>query len=253
MQIILNEKNYVEHILSKKTMEPSKTNSFLNLYARYLYHEKNLGKQSITQKLHTFMKEEYPRYHPADWTTKIETYTNRAQKYPLCQCSGVWITERELQTIEHIQNKVLERLAFTLLCLSKFRNFQNPENQNWIHYSNHQIYTMACINTTAFEKDSNFNKLKELGLIKYAKKINNLGIQILFADENSERTLLIKDFRKLGYEWRLYKGEKFVRCTICGLLVKDTNGRRKHCKDCAEQQNRQKVLQRYYLEKNKAL
>ena len=66
-------------------------------------------------------------------------------------------------TIEEIHDKVLERLAFTLLCLAKFRNFRNPNNNNWVNYSNGEIYSMACINTTAFEKDVKFNKLKELG------------------------------------------------------------------------------------------
>lgn len=222
---------------------------FLSMYARYLYHEKNLRRTGIMKELNLFMENNYPHYNPVDWTASLEKYANKAGKYPLCQCSGIWITASELTAIDKIHDKVLERLAFTLLCLAKFSNFRNPNNNNWVNYTNGEIYSIACINTTAFEKDMKFNKLKELGLIEYAKKVNSLNIQILYIEEDSQKKLFVSDFRKLGYEWRLYKGEKYIRCTTCGILVKNTNGKRKYCKDCAENQNKMKSLQRYYENK----
>ena len=91
---------------------------------------------------------------------------------------------------------------------------------------------MACISTTAFEKDVKFNKLKELGLIEYAKKINNLNIQVLYIDDESENKLFVSDFRKLGYEWRLYKGEKYIRCADFGILTRKKKGTTKYCSNC---------------------
>lgn len=219
----------------------SKTSVFLSMYARYLYHEEEMRKTGIIRKLDEFMKSRYPRYNPVNWSANIEKYASKADKYPLCKCNGVWITKDELKTIEDLHNKVLERLAFTLLCLAKFSNFRNTQNNNWVNYSNGEIYNMACINTTAFDKDLKFNQLRDLGLIEYAKKINNLNIRILFLNDESENVLFISDFRKLGYEWRLYKGEKYVRCADCGILVKNTNGKRKFCKECAENNNREKT------------
>lgn len=216
------------------------------MYARYLYHEKGLRKASIIKELNNFMENYFPRYNPVDWMTTIEKYANKSSKYPLCQCEGVYITKNELKTIKEINNKVLERLAFTLLCLAKFRNYRNSNNNNWINYSNGEIYSMACINTTAFDKDIRFNKLKELGLIEYAKKVNNLNIQVLYIDDESEKELFVSDFRRLGYEWRLYKGEKYIRCSDCGILVKNTNGKRRYCKECATEQNKQKTLEKYH-------
>lgn len=219
------------------------------MYARYLYHEKTLRKASIVKELKCFMESIYPHYNSVDWDVSIEKYANKASKYPLCECKGVWITNNELKTIEEIHDKVLERLAFTLLCLAKFRNYRNPNNNNWVNYTNGEIYSMACINTTSFEKDIKFNKLKELGLIEYAKKVNNLNIQVLYIDEDCERIFFVSDFRKLGYEWRLCKGEKYIRCADCGILVKNTNGKRRYCKECAENQNRTKTLEKYYEKK----
>ncbi len=180
------------------------------------------------------MEEAYPRYNPVDWAINIEKYANLANKYPLCECNGVWITENELSTIEQLHNKVLERLAFTLLCLAKFRNFQNADNNNWVNCSNGEIYKLACINTTAFDKDIKFNTLNEYGLIEYAKKVDNLNIQVLYIEDTSEKKLFVSDFRKLGYEWRLYKGEAFIRCSDCGMLTKKNSNRSKYCKECAK-------------------
>lgn len=168
--IILNEKAYVEDLLLHKNFDSSKASHFLSMYARYLYHEKNLPKAGILKELHFFMEQNGRHYNPVDWTGRFEKYANKAGNYPLCECDGIWITEHEIKTIEQIHDKVLERLAFTLLCLAKFQNYRNPNNHHWIPYPNGEIYAMACINTSAFEKDRKLNRLKELGLIAYAKK-----------------------------------------------------------------------------------
>ena len=111
---------------------------------------------------------------------------------------------------------------------------------------------MACINTTAFEKDVKFNKLKELGLIEYAKKINNLNIQVLYIDDESENKLFVSDFRKLGYEWRLYKGEKYIRCADCGILVKgNRNNTKRYCQQCAIDNEKLNALMRKRRQREK--
>ncbi len=238
---------YVDNVLKSKNICTSKICTFLSIYARYLYHVKGFRKTRIIKELNNFMNKNYPHYNTVDWSDNLEKYAKKAKKYPLCECNGIWITENELKTIEEIHDKVLERLTFTLLCLAKFRNFRNPKNNNWVSYSNGEIYSMACINSSAFEKNIKFNKLKEFGLIKYAKTIDNLNIQVLYIDDDSEKKLFISDFRKLGYEWRLYKGEKYIRCTDCGILVKNTNGKRKYCKECAKNVDKENARKRMQI------
>ena len=108
---------------------------------------------------------------------------------------------------------------------------------------------MACINTTAFDKDLKFNQLRELGLIEYAKKVNNLNIRVLYIDNDSESKIFVSDFRKLGYEWRLNNGEPYIRCADCGILVRKNKGTTKYCKYCKSENE----LARYkrYNEKRK--
>ena len=208
-----------------------------------------MRKQKIITELDDFMKSNYPHYNPVDWMQIIERYANKAGKYPLCKCPGVWITEHELTTITGIRDKVLERLAFTLLCLAKFRNFRNSNNNNWVSNDDGEIYKLARITTSAFDKGIRFNKLRELGLIEFAKKVDNLNIQVLFVEDDSDNVLFVSDFRELGNEYRLYKGEKYIYCSDCGILVKNTNGKRKYCKECAAKIDKQKALNRYYKSK----
>ena len=75
--------------------------------------------------------------------------------------------------------------------------------------------------------------LKEQGFISLSKKIANLNLQINFVDDNSPTVLKISDFRELGYEYMLWKGNKYIRCAECGRLMKPLCNRAKYCKDCA--------------------
>lgn len=231
--IILNEKDYVEQLLMSDQIDFSKPYQILSILARYYCHICSYNGEKLIELLQYFMEHHYPRYNPVDWRDSIETCAERALKYPLCQCSGIWITVNELDVIKQIKDKVLERLAFTLLCLAKYHNFKNGSNQSWVNNPDSEIYRLACITTNSYDKDIRFHRLKESGLIDFAKKIDNLSIKVLFVDDDSERHLCITDFRKLGYEWRLYKGEDYIRCTGCGILVRKTSINKKYCKDCA--------------------
>jgi len=214
--------------------DPAQIRSSLGLLARYYYFESGCQKEDIMEKLDAFMERHYPRYHPVDWSLSIEKHAARAAKYPLCQCPGIWVTQQELQTISDINHKVLERLAFTLLCLARFKNFRNENNHDWVNDSNAEIYKLACINTTAFEKDLKLSQLRDMGLIEFAKKVDNPSIHVLFLHKESEPVLFIRDFRKLGLEWRLYKGEPYIRCANCGILIKKTSNSKKYCPECAQ-------------------
>jgi hypothetical protein len=50
--------------------------------------------------------------------------------------------------------------------------------------------------------------------------------------------LFVSDFRALGYEYRKYCGENFIRCSDCGVLTKgNEKNTRRYCKDCGVNTN----------------
>lgn len=203
------------------------------------YNKQVLGykKKKNIEAINSFMAENYLFYNPVSWYITVEKYVNHSGKYPLCQCSGVYITQNEVDIIDGIGDRILSRLLFTLVCLAKFYNFRNPKNNNWIDLSDNEIFEMACITTTSLDKDYTLYKLYEQGFIDFTERVDDLKIKvdIIKADDNSKNVLFINDFRKLGYEWLLYKGERFIRCAKCGVLFRKTakmSNNRNRCNDC---------------------
>lgn len=192
------------------------------------------NKQEIKKELDSFMHKNYPRYNPVDWFAMIESVAEKADKYTLCECDGVTITENEINIIKSVEDKVLERLLFTLLCMAKFLNFRNENNNDWVNFDDSEIFKIANISISAFNKGIKLNTLRELGLIEYAKRIDNLNIRVLYIDKSDDATniLLVDDFRSLGNEWRLYCGENYIRCNECGKLIRKTSKNKKYCTDC---------------------
>lgn len=157
-----------------------------------------------------------------------------AGKNKLFEINEVWITKTELARILELRNKDLEKLAFTLLCLAKLNNIKNPKNNNWVNLNAKEIFQLARINCNISERYAKLGRLKELSLIKFPKKNDNLSSQVQFINDKSEKVLSVKDFRELGYEYLAFKGENFTRCQECGRLVKNNKYKnRKYCTDCA--------------------
>ena len=104
---------------------------------------------------------------------------------------------------------------------------------------------MANINTSIKRQSSMFGQLKDAGMIRFSKQIDNLSVQVLFA-EDGDAALRVTDFRNLGYQYMKYHGEPYFECAHCGLTdkIKSATQRRpqKYCAQCAvEIRTRQNV------------
>ena len=233
--IVLNEKEYAEQCLKSKTIG-DKPFFTLSILAKYYYHCHGYRKKKITDLLISFISECYPRYscNRADWDAHIEKMAASAGKYTLFEIDGIWITRAELDTIEGIHNKVLERLAFTMLCLAKLGNARNCKNNGWVNYTAKDIYSMARISCSVIDRYEKLSQLNQLSLLEFPKKNDNLSSRVTYVDDDSEKVLFIYDFRELGYEYLKYKGENFIRCRECDILVRNNKcGDKKSCSNCA--------------------
>jgi hypothetical protein len=180
------------------------------------------------------MDRNYRNYREDEWLNTIQKYIKNAKKYPLVEVDGVWVTESELKIIKDINNKALEKLAFTLLCLAKFNNIKNIKNNNWVNNEESVLFRLSRVSSDKRKKAKQISKLRELGLVEYAKKIDNLSLKVTFIDEDSEKELFISDFRELGYEYLIYRGENLTRCADCNILVRNNKQKtRKYCNECA--------------------
>lgn len=232
--IILDEKKYAEKCLKNGLMD-LKPYYVLCLLAKY-YHHLGYRKKKITSLLLDYLSKYYPRYefNEFSWKESIDKIARNVGKHKLYEISGVKITKSEMETIQNIHNKVLERLAFTMLCLAKFYNLKNPKNNGWVNTDSKEIYKYARISCKAIEREIKIGKLRNIGLIELPKKNGNLNCRVTFINDDDDEELFISDFRELGYEYLLYKGGNFIRCAECGILTRgNKSGNKKYCKDCA--------------------
>lgn len=233
--ILLNEKEYAERCLKEKVID-GKPYFSLSILAKY-YHNKGYKRKKIIELLTDFMDKSYSRYagNKSEWRNSIETIAKNANKYPLYEIDGVWITESEIQTISSLNNQSLEQLLFTMLCIAKLNRIKNPNNEGWVNTSAKEIFELARVSCSSLKRNEVIGALYDLGLLDLPKDNVKLSVKVKFIDDASENKLFVSDFRELGYEWLYYRGEKFIRCQECGILTRYTKNR-KYCKNCASQE-----------------
>jgi uncharacterized C2H2 Zn-finger protein len=235
MLIVLNEKEYAEECLKNKTVN-GKPFYTLSILAKYYYSCFGYKKKKISELLTEFIKITYPKYiySKATWDENIEKIAKNAGKYELHEIDGVWITKAELETIEKINNKVLEKLAFTLLCLAKLANARNHKNANWVNNDTQEVFNLARVSCNRSDRYAKLCQMHQLSLLEFPKRLDNLSCRVTYIDEDSEKKLFVSDFRELGYEYLKYKGENFTRCKECNILFRNNkNKTKKYCNSCS--------------------
>lgn len=225
---------YAENCLKNKDIGESPYNT-LNILARYYYHIFGFRKKRIITNLLRFLSESYPRYEldELSWRATVDRIASAAGKHKLLESSGVKITKSEMQTIKELNNRVLERLAFTMLCLAKLWDQRNPKNNGWVNEDSKTIFESARIVCSSEEREVKIGTLWNLGLLEFARRNDNLNCRVTFIDDDDAEELFVSDFRELGYEYLLYRGEKFIRCAECGILTRNNSAStRKYCRNC---------------------
>lgn len=233
--IILDEKKFAEDCI-QNGLVVMKPYFVLSILSRYYYHCCGYKKKKIKELLFDFLKKYYPKYELDGffWQNAIERLADKAKDNELMIIKGVSITESEMNKIKELNNRSLERLAFALLCLAKFQNARNSSNNGWVNLSSKQIFDCARIVCKKDERDRKLGQLRDLGYLEFPKRIDNVNNRVTFIDDNSPEVLFVSDFRELGYEYRKYCGEDFIRCAECDILIKgNKNGTKKYCKQCA--------------------
>lgn len=233
--ILLNEKRFAEECITSG-LNGQKPYFVLSLLARYYYHACGCKKKEIKEKLTEYLKKYYPRYEidEYDWEEAIDKLAGKAGKYPLYEIDGVSIKVSEMETIRKINDKVLERLAFTMLCIAKLNNRKRERNNGWITTDSADLFNYARITCSAYERELKICMLYKMGLLELPKRLDNLNIRVAFICDSGDEALFVSDFRELGYEYQLYRGKNYVRCAECGILIKgNKNGTKKYCNNCA--------------------
>lgn len=232
--ILLNEKRFAESCI-KGGLNGQKPYFVLSILASY-YSGEGLKKKEIRERLIDYLRKYYPRYDidECDWSEIIDKLTTKAANRKLFEIEGVSISKKEMETIKSIKDKVLERLAFTMLCIAKLNDIKNPKNNGWVNTDAKDLFTYARITCSAFDRDVKIGMLGRMGLLEFPKRLDNLNIRVKFICDDGDEALFVSDFRELGYEYQYYNGQNFIRCAECGLLIRgNKNGTKRYCRNCA--------------------
>lgn len=234
MGIVLNEYDLAEDTISSRSLGRRPVEA-LSRVAKY-YYANGYRKQEIRKKLATLLLQSDPSASLCSWSGTLDRLAAGAGRYKLIRVEKVTVTCGELERIGELGGTQLRRLAFTLLCLSKYWDAANPRNNHWVNSPDKEIMAMANIKTSVRRQSELFAALMEAGLIRFSRKVDNLNVCVLFS-EDGKGELEVVEFRNLGYQYSMHMGGAFFVCENCGLTVpadSQTKGRRrKYCRDCA--------------------
>lgn len=235
MTIVLNEHEWAEEMINSRSLgkKPYET---LCRVAKY-YIDKNYSKKDVRSMLDTFLLQCEPTASLPKWSETLDYAVNRALKYDAVQIENICISKNEMEIIDKLDGTQLKRLAFTLLCLSKYWDIVNPNGDHWVNNKDSEIMRMANINTSIKRQSLLYHTLNEKGLIQFSKKIDNTNVRVCFVDNTDDIAIKVCDFRNLGYQYLKYHGEPYFECQNCGVTTKFNNpvkgAKQKYCKECA--------------------
>ena len=239
MSIVLNERECAIEALQRYALglKPSETISRITKY----YRSEGYKKNEVRNMVEAFMLKCDPNISIAKWQDVIDRNVRDVDKYPLIELDGIPITQSELDACAGLPGKQMKRLMFTLICVSKFYNAVNAKNKNWVNHPDKEIFKMANVVTSIKRQSLMLNDLREAGLIRFSRKVDNININVTCIDNDGDPVLVITDYRNLGYQYMRYCGEPYIECASCGVVIKRVGKNHKYCGDCSADIHRQKA------------
>lgn len=232
MSIVLNENEWAEYAIANRQLgrAPMET---LGRVARYYCQSQGYQKREVRALLEDFLLQCDPGVTLVKWSDALDRLTKTADRYPLVELDGIDVTHSELETVGELDKPQLQRLAFTLLCVAKYWNAVREQNNGWVNTADREIMRLANINTSIKRQSLMLHDLRERGLVRFSRRVDNLNIQVRFIQTNSPVKLRVIDVRSLGNQYMLYRGGPYIQCAQCGLTMRKRSNVHKYCPDCA--------------------
>lgn len=239
MDIILNEREWVQKMIQSQNLGKKPFDTLVRTASVYLA-DGNSKKQTRSM-LEEFVLRCVPNASMIEWSRLLDGVMKSVAKRKLAEIPYIGVSQAELDTIALQPGKQARRLAFALLCISKYWDIINTENNHWVNSPDGDIMKIANVRTSVRRQSLLYSQLRDAGLIRFSKKVDNLNVQVLFGDDEPP-VMKITDFRNLGFQYLNHVEGGFFECANCGLTVRNERikdgvvqrGRRAlYCKDCA--------------------
>lgn len=242
MDIILNEREYVERLLTENIL-PNKPVAAISRIARYYYHA-GYKKQAIGPLLESYILRCDPCANIVKWQNVIDRSVRSSDKYDLIEIDCIPITQAELDICKGLEMVRFQRLMFTLICLAKLSNAITKSDAGWVNVKDKEFFRLANVAVTIKEQSLMLNDLRESGLVSFSKKVDNVNVRVDCLDKDGDPVAYVSDFRNLGNQYMLYTGSAYMNCVMCGLTIKRTGRRQKYCPSCSAEVNKKNTYDR---------
>lgn len=236
--IVLNENEWAEEKIKTYDLGDN-TYETLGRIAKY-YISNGCAKEYTEQMLNRFLLRCNPDVSLPRWSDAIQRIVKYASSNPPINIGSIGVTSSEMNYIDNIDGTQARRLAFTLLCLAKYYDAIKETNNHWVGTKDSVIVSLANIKASINRQCNLFRKLRDIGFLEFAKRVDNTSIRVIILDnqnKDEDIALSIYDFRNLGYQYLMYRGEPFYKCENCGITTKKDNSKKanglKYCKECA--------------------
>lgn len=257
-EFIFDEKKYAEDMIFDHKVDRSNINAYIFQLAKYNYFVENMDDDSNYHNIIDYLRKYCSMFAESDYCIKIEKIIKQVKKREYVKVDSIKIRQSELDFIKSLDNIRQEKLAFVLLCISKFNHEAYHTNDYWVNnYSIGTVGTLARVHVTKQEKLELYRELYLKHAFELSNKIGTFNQRILFVSEDENDPVVLElneiDYKELAYTYLYYKNgfSGYARCEKCGRLIRKKANNQKYCKECSQIVEKEKCRQRVQKHREK--
>lgn len=236
--LIINEKRFVEDIISSTTLSEDITvNNAINYMTRYYTEYTDLSLEDITKVICDKMESfnlSITVYQPHKATARIKRIYNAVKLDKLNNLrdiDSIPLYKSEFDLIMQCNNDREKKVLFTLYILARYTN-----RYGWVYQPESDIYKLSNVSTTTKNQPDIFYSLLKKGFIKDTKKVDDLKVGVNLSDGNEDVVLEVTEIKSLGNLLLVSISDKHKQCECCGKMIRIKSKFKapKYCTGCAE-------------------
>lgn len=233
ISMILDEKKYIEQIIHRGKTNKDNLTDVLKILGMYYAQECGYTDEQIKTEFNNFYLKTYGHEPNIDMLKMFDRYIKRSNQRKLFKADFIPIYKDEMKIIQGLDNKINQRLLFTMMCLARYNNYLKGTNYNYTNNDRYKIAKLAAIPGSKDEKMDRFGELIDFGLVSYAKRTLNTKVNCMTDNFDQEIAIKITRIEDIANQYRLYCGEDYVYCEDCGLLFRNSSTKpAKKCPAC---------------------
>ena len=220
------------------------TVSDLAMAAKYFYAE-GYKQKDVHRKVVELLIRCDPTANPVLMEKTIDRQVKRAAKRELVEIDYIPITKYEMERVDELPNRTIKKMAFSYLCVAKYFNLVNEYNNGWANLALKDICSMGNVALPVDRQFTMRGDLARMGYLQLSVVVDNINARVLFINDNDDDVLHVTSMRDLGNQYFQYHGEPYVKCEMCGALVRKSGRRMLYCSACSRRVDYQKRTERY--------